>query len=74
MRTVEKTEFPNSSVVSWICYALDEGELEVSLVNGTAYLYFEVPWQVADGFRDAESPGRYFNKEIVGRYNYDRLR
>jgi hypothetical protein len=74
VKTIEKTEFPDSSVIPWIGYSLEERDLEVQLVNGAAYLYYDVPWQIADGFREAESPGRYFNEEIVGRYRYDRLR
>ncbi|BCH23755.1 hypothetical protein MesoLjLc_34130 [Mesorhizobium sp. L-8-10] len=74
MRTVEQTDFPGSSVVRPIRYAPDDDELEVRLVNGTAYLYFEVPWIVVDAFREAPSPGRFFNQEIVNRYRYNRLR
>lgn len=73
MRTVEQTDFPGSSIVSAIRYAPDHDELEVRLANDTAYLYFDVPWTVVDAFREAPSPGRFFNSRIVNQYRYDRL-
>ncbi len=74
MRTVEQADFPDSSVVRAIRYAPDHDELEVRLVNDTAYLYFEVPWTTFDAFREAPSPGRFFSEKVANRYRYDRLR
>ena len=42
----------------------DEGVLIVKFNNGTYYRYAGVPSQVATDLFEAESVGRYFNKNI----------
>jgi len=73
VKIVEKTEFPDSSVIRGISYSLEERDLEVRFVSGAVYLYYDVPWDVVDGFKDAASKGGYFHDEILDRYRFDRL-
>lgn len=49
----------------------DEGPvpgLRLVFANGDVYLYPDAPFAKFEGLREADSPGGYFNREILGRY------
>ncbi|WP_080962172.1 KTSC domain-containing protein [Chromobacterium subtsugae] len=62
-----------SSNVESIGY--DEGSqtLEVEFKNGAVYQYFDVPEQVYDGLRSADSVGGFLAANIKGVYRYSRV-
>ncbi len=62
-----------SSVIADFEYDEQSEELEVRLVNGARYRYFDVPPEVHEEFRQADSKGRYYNREIRASYEYERL-
>ena len=57
-----------SSLIRRALYRPDEGELDLLLTGGRRYIYSTVPAEVADGFRAAESKGRFYNAEIRNRF------
>lgn len=74
MAQVEKTRFPDSTAVSAIAYRAREHALDVTFVSGGVYRYFDVPEEVFDRFRYAESAGRFMHEEILEQYEFERLR
>lgn len=64
----------STSVVS-IGYSDDAAVLEIELVGGRVYRYFEVPRAAYDGLMAAPSHGRYYNEAIkAAGYRYERTR
>ena len=57
-----------SSLISRIVYDDRERTLRVYFRVGGVYLYFDVPRRAYEALRTAESPGRYYNRAIKGRY------
>lgn len=41
--------------------------------TGAMYMYYDVPWEEAWNFLDADSLGTYYNAYIKGRYDCDRI-
>jgi hypothetical protein len=66
----------NSSTISEIDREVvnDELFLKVTFKNGREYLYEGVPAQVYEDFLMSESKGKFLNENIVGRYNYSRVK
>lgn len=62
-----------STNLSKIRYEEDSRTLEIEFNGGRQYQYFEVPKQVFEGLRTADSHGKYFHKHIKGSYRYTRL-
>jgi hypothetical protein len=48
--------------------------LEVEFRNGGVYQYLDVPGDEYEGFREADSKGRFLNSEIKPHHRYRRLR
>ncbi|MBC9875841.1 KTSC domain-containing protein [Bradyrhizobium sp. INPA01-394B] len=59
-----------SSVIRFFRYAPGSRELKVSFVSGRLYVYEHVPPEVATAFRNAQSKGAFFNREIRDHYAY----
>lgn len=59
-----------SSNVSHIGYSAKEAILQVEFIGGSRYRYSDVPAEVFEEFRSAESAGKYFHKKIKGRYSH----
>jgi hypothetical protein len=74
MAQIEKTRFPDSTAVKAIAYSARDRVLDVTFVSGHLYRYFDVPAEVYDRFRDAESAGHFLHAEILDRYDFERLR
>lgn len=66
----------NSSTVKEIDREVVNGKifLKVTFNNGREYLYEGVPANIYEEFLLAPSKGRYLNENIVGRYNYTRIK
>lgn len=48
--------------------------LKVIFTNGREYLYEEVPAEVYEKFLVADSKGKYLHENIIGKYNYSRIK
>jgi hypothetical protein len=74
MVQIEKTRFPDSTAVQAVAYRACERALDVTFVSGHTYRYFDVPAEVYDRFRVAESAGHFLHEEILDRYAFKRLK
>ena len=57
-----------SSLIVRALYFPDEQRLDLMLGGGRRYRYSDVPATVAEGLRDAESMGRFYNARIRNRF------
>jgi hypothetical protein len=57
----------NSSVISSVKY--ENGMLVVYFKSGNTYVFNGVSHSVASGLLAADSKGKYFNSNIMGKYN-----
>ena len=62
-----------STLIRAVGYDLASSILEVELVGGRVYQYFDVPLSIYSEFMAAESPGGYFNDFIKDLYPYQEL-
>jgi KTSC domain len=53
-----------SSMMTFVKYDDDAGELDITFASGKTYRYLEVPSEIYDGLLDAESKGKFFNDNI----------
>ena len=63
----------SSSSLAEIGYDGSTETMEVCFKNGRIYQYFDVPQDVYDEMRTAESPGGYLSSEVKGRFRYARV-
>lgn len=71
----EELETPDSSAFTALGYRHTEKELWVTFRNsGASYVYYDVESEVWDAFKEADSKGGFFNEEIKGYYEYDRIK
>jgi uncharacterized protein YuzE len=63
-----------SSVIASVEYDDDAQELDITFTSGKIYRYFDVPADIHAGLVDAESPGKFFNKEIKDAYRFEELK
>jgi hypothetical protein len=63
----------DSSSLSRIKYNENTRILEIEFKGGRLYQYFDVPFQIFEGLRSADSHGKYFNKLIKDRYHYKQV-
>ncbi|MBW4609274.1 MAG: KTSC domain-containing protein [Hassallia sp. WJT32-NPBG1] len=63
----------NSSMAASIGYDKNEQLLQVEFHNGAVYQYSGVEAETWEDLHDADSIGRYYNHEIKGRYECDRI-
>lgn len=66
---MEAITIPESSHVKGVAYDDETQQLAVSFANGS-YVYENVIPQVANGFSQAPSAGKYFDQNIRGKYEY----
>ena len=65
----ENIETPDSSALTEIAYWPYGKELRVQFRNsGAWYTYYDVPVEIWQDFKNAESKGRYYNQYIKGSY------
>lgn len=60
----------DSSNISSIGYDEDSSTLEVEFHSGAVYQYFDVPLNVFQGLRDANSKGQYLAQHIKGYFRF----
>jgi hypothetical protein len=66
------TEYVDSSNIEWIAYDDSSRKLFVGFLDGSEYVYFEVPGTVARHFVTADSPGGFLHAFIRNKYAYRR--
>jgi hypothetical protein len=69
---MDRTAVSSSNVAS-IGYDAENTTLEIEFNNGSIYQYFDVPENVFDGLRSADSIGAYLAANIKGIYRYSRV-
>ncbi len=57
-----------STVIRGAWYLPERRQLDLLFTSGRRYVYSEVPLAVATGFAEAESKGRFYNREIRNRF------
>jgi hypothetical protein len=62
-----------SSVMTFVKYDDDSGELDITFTSGKTYRYLEVPAEIYDGLLDAESKGEFFNDKIKDAFVYSEV-
>jgi hypothetical protein len=63
-----------STAIRHLYYDADTRELRVIFVSGRNYVYENVPPDVVDAFKTADSRGAFFNHEIRDRYAFREIR
>jgi len=71
--TMQFYEDFNSSNIKGIAYSGTSNTLWVKFTKGTIYSYSGVTKQRFDAFKNAESKGKYFHKNIRGNYEYEKV-
>ena len=62
-----------STVIHSFDYNAVTGVLTIRFVTGTEYVYFDVPQQVYIDFKKFREKGIFYNKEIKGKYRFERV-
>ncbi len=62
-----------SAVISRYHYNDAQLTLTIVYVSGAVYRYLEVPRQVFENFKAAFSKGTFLNKEIKGKFDFERV-
>lgn len=64
----------DSSSLKSVGYDASEKTLEVEFHHGAVYVYLDVPQDVFEELKTAESKGRFFNSNIRSVYTHAKLR
>ena len=64
----------NSSTIKEFGYDNNLHRLYVNFHNGREYVYADVPVNVYEAMVNADSKGKFLNANIIGRYNYVRIK
>lgn len=62
-----------SSNIAAIAYAKETSSLLVQFTNSRVYSYDDVPEQVFEDFKAANSKGKFLNEHIKDVYQYEKL-
>tara|TARA_Y100001947_G_C10317899_1_gene294713 strand:+ start:120 stop:338 length:219 start_codon:yes stop_codon:yes gene_type:complete len=66
--------FRDSASIKGFSYCPEKAELDVWFVNGRTYRYYDVHASVIDGWKRAESAGKFFNRQIKDQHKYEQLK
>jgi hypothetical protein len=64
-------ETPESSNIAK--FRLDGSTLSVVFKAGTQYIYYDVPEEIFEGMKGAESKGKYFNANVKGKFESEKV-
>ncbi len=64
------SKFLKSSLIYSVSY--ENYKLLVNFTNGTSYVYYNVPYQVYEELINSDSPGKFYNTRIRGRFSSKR--
>lgn len=62
-----------SSLLSSFGYDEEEHKLQVTFNKGGTYVYSDVPEDVYESMKEADSVGKYFLAHIKDRYDFEKL-
>ena len=62
-----------STVIQSFDYNTETGILTVRFVTGNEYVYFDVPQRVYNDFKKIREKGIFYNKEIKGKFRFERV-
>ncbi|HEY6258872.1 MAG TPA: KTSC domain-containing protein [Xanthobacteraceae bacterium] len=62
-----------SSVMTFVTYDDDAGELDITFTSGKTYRYRGVPPDIYDGLLDAQSKGAFFNDNIKDAFDFSEV-
>lgn len=63
----------DSKLIRSVGYDLAASILEVELIGGAVYEYFDVPYSVYSELMEADSKGAYYNELIKDLYAYQKV-
>lgn len=66
-------EYIESSMIKSIGFDPNTSTLEIEFNSGAVWQYFDFPESIWYDFRNSESKGKYFNKEIKKQYSECRV-
>ena len=66
----EKIDVKSSAIVS-VVYNCDSKEMYVMFISGAEYMYKNVEYDVFLGLKYSDSMGKYFNRAIKDKYDYE---
>jgi hypothetical protein len=67
--------FPvQSSQISYIGFEEETNILYVTFSNNTTWAYYSVSKEVFEALKNATSVGKYFNSEIKGKYDMNKIK
>ena len=66
-------EYIESSMIRSIGFDASTSTLEIEFNSGAVWQYFDFPESKWYEFRNAESKGKYFNREIKNQYSESRV-
>ena len=69
---MDRTAVSSSNLAS-VGYDASTETLEIEFNDGGVYQYDSVPQSEYDGLMSASSHGKYFHRNIKGRYRYKRI-
>lgn len=70
---MEKYIFLDSESVRSIWYDHSTSQLGIIFIKGNEYIYFDVPLELFERFKMADSAGRFVHRELVGKYEFRRI-
>jgi hypothetical protein len=59
-----------SSAIKTVWYQFSSENFVVDFQNGSSYKYQHVPYSIFEGFKMAESKGRFINAHVKPRFNF----
>ena len=62
-----------SSNIALLKYDSETWTLEVTFHGGSTYHYFDVPENIWDGLKNADSQGVFLNAQIKGHFRYSKV-
>ena len=63
-----------SSQISYIGFEEETNILYVTFSNNTTWVYYSVSKEVFEALKNATSVGKYFNSEIKGKYDMNKIK
>ena len=60
----------SSTNIDGVHYGHSDGAMYIQFLNGSVYRYDGVPFATYQGLLNTDSPGRYLNREIKGKYQF----
>lgn len=66
-------ESVESSNLAYIGYDEERQDLQIQFRSGAWYAYSNVPDEIYEGLMNADSKGQYFNENIKGKFEYQKV-